>query len=281
MQGQGYNGKRRASRRAAAGTVAFMMVVALIMPTTFVVGPRQQGCRGTARVVRRAGDRAAYIAIVQVNVTNGMEPDFLYATLENARYSCKERSNLRFDVLESQEERGRFALVEMYRDEGGPIAHKETEHYLTWRQQVADWMASPREATQWDVVFPEDPSTLEPDVIMLERDPPVYLDVNHIMAEIIPGQEEEFIEVTKRYIKAARDGGQGAGFIRMDLLRSVEEPSKFLIIEVFRSKDQATKNRRGDNHARWNGQVGKMMAETRSFSRWVNQFPSIPAGWQQ
>jgi len=259
--------------------VALAMVMTLLVPATFVFGPRQQNCRAAATVARRAGDRSAYIAIVQVNVTRGMEPEFLGATLQNARYSCKEKSNLRFDVLESQEERGRFALVEMYRDEGGPVAHKEMDHYLTWRREVADWMASPREATHWDVVLPEDPSTLEPDVIMLERDPPVYFDVNHIMADIIPGQEEAFIDVTKRYNKMAYDAQAGTGFLRMDLLRSIEEPSKFLIIEAFRSKEQAINYRRCDNHARWNVEVANMMVEPRSFYRWVNQFPSLAAGW--
>ena len=33
-------------------------------------------------------------------------------------------------------------------------AHKQTAHYLTWRETVADWMAKPREGVGHRVVRP-------------------------------------------------------------------------------------------------------------------------------
>lgn len=45
-------------------------------------------------------------------------------------------------------------LVEEYRDADGAAAHKQTAHYATWRDTVADMMAEPRESTKFHAVFP-------------------------------------------------------------------------------------------------------------------------------
>ena len=49
----------------------------------------------------------------------------------------------------------RFLLVEIYRAPEAQAAHRETEHYKTWRDTVADMMAEPRVATKYASVFPE------------------------------------------------------------------------------------------------------------------------------
>ena len=33
-------------------------------------------------------------------------------------------------------------------------AHKETAHYLEWRDAVAPWMAEPRSADKYEMLFP-------------------------------------------------------------------------------------------------------------------------------
>ena len=35
-----------------------------------------------------------------------------------------------------------------------PAAHKETAHYLKWRETVADMMAEPRQARKFSNIFP-------------------------------------------------------------------------------------------------------------------------------
>ena len=32
--------------------------------------------------------------------------------------------------------------------------HKQTPHYLTWRETVADWMAEPRQGVPYHVIAP-------------------------------------------------------------------------------------------------------------------------------
>jgi len=81
---------------------------------------------------------------------------FIAATEKNHTASVKEAGNLRFDILQSREDPTRFMLYEAYVSDDAAKAHKQTAHYLTWRKQVADWMAQPRRGVAHDVLFPRD-----------------------------------------------------------------------------------------------------------------------------
>lgn len=92
---------------------------------------------------------------VQVRVLPGREDDFRQATLANARASLLEPGVARFDVVESVDDPTRFVLVEAYRDDAAPAAHKETAHYKAWREAVEPWMAEPRTSVRHREVHPE------------------------------------------------------------------------------------------------------------------------------
>ena len=100
------------------------------------------------------------LVIVQVYVHT--KPDaveaFRVATLDNARHSVKEPGVARFDVIQSVEDPTRFVLVEVYRSPAAPAAHKETAHYLRWRDAVAELMAEPRSSARYVNVFPAAPA---------------------------------------------------------------------------------------------------------------------------
>ena len=81
---------------------------------------------------------------------------FREATLANARESVKEPGIARFDVVQDTEDRTRFVLVEAYRTAEAPAAHKETAHYLKWRDTVAPMMAEPRTSRKFTNCFPDD-----------------------------------------------------------------------------------------------------------------------------
>lgn len=81
---------------------------------------------------------------------------FRDATLANARASVKEAGVARFDVIEDREDPARFVLCEVYRSAEAPAAHKETAHYLTWRDTVAPMMAEPRTSRRYLNLHPDD-----------------------------------------------------------------------------------------------------------------------------
>ena len=64
----------------------------------------------------------------------------------------KKPENLRFDVLQDPENPTHFLLYEAYKSQTGVDAHKKTDHYLTWRETVAPWMAKPRQGIPYNVI---------------------------------------------------------------------------------------------------------------------------------
>ncbi|MGS0688619.1 putative quinol monooxygenase [Nakamurella sp. GG22] len=92
---------------------------------------------------------------VHVHVQPDRVGDFLAASLINARASLTEEGVLRFDVLQDQADPSHVVLNEVYTGPDAAAAHKETAHYATWRDSVADMMAVPRESTKFETVFPD------------------------------------------------------------------------------------------------------------------------------
>jgi len=95
------------------------------------------------------------VVCVHVHVVPEHRDDFIQATLENARNTVQEPGNLRFDVIQQLDDPNRFILYEVYRDEDGAAAHKQTAHYARWRENVAPWMAEPRQGIKHHALFPK------------------------------------------------------------------------------------------------------------------------------
>ena len=96
------------------------------------------------------------IVHVHVHVKPESIEAFKTATLANARESVKEPGVARFDIMQQQDDSTRFVLIEAYRTPEAPAAHKETKHYLAWRNTVAPMMAEPRTSVKFSNLFPED-----------------------------------------------------------------------------------------------------------------------------
>jgi quinol monooxygenase YgiN len=96
-----------------------------------------------------------FVVHVHVHVKPEFIDAFRDATLENASKSVREPGVARFDVVQQLDDPTRFVLVEVYRTPEDPARHKETTHYQTWRDTVAEMMATPRTSTKYDAVFPD------------------------------------------------------------------------------------------------------------------------------
>lgn len=97
-----------------------------------------------------------HIVLVTVHVKPGSVDAFREATLDNAQNSLQEPGVVRFDVLQQQDDPNKFVLIEIYKTPDDPARHKETAHYLRWRETVAEMMAEPRQGVVYGNVFPFD-----------------------------------------------------------------------------------------------------------------------------
>lgn len=124
--------------------------------------PRRHGCadpgsksgRGRAWAGVGGENRRMLIVHVTVQVVPERVEEFLDASRANATASLTEPGVLRFDVVQDLADPAHVVLVEVYVDDAAAAAHKETAHYATWRDTVADMMAVPRSSAKFRAVFP-------------------------------------------------------------------------------------------------------------------------------
>ena len=81
---------------------------------------------------------------------------FKEVTIENARNSVKEPGIARFDFVQQADDPTRFTLVEVYRTADDPAKHRETAHYLAWKERAEPLLAEPRTRVFYSNVFPAD-----------------------------------------------------------------------------------------------------------------------------
>ncbi len=96
------------------------------------------------------------IAHIHIRVKPEFIEEFKKATTENARSSVKEPGIARFDFMQQADDPTRFTLVEVYRNQEATVSHKETAHYLAWREKAEPLMAEPRTRVIYSNLFPPD-----------------------------------------------------------------------------------------------------------------------------
>lgn len=95
-----------------------------------------------------------YVTIVYVSVKPTKIEAFKEACRLNHENSILEPGNVRFDILQSADDPSKFVFYEAYKTRQDAVAHKETAHYLAWRDIVTDWMAEPRKGISYQGLYP-------------------------------------------------------------------------------------------------------------------------------
>ncbi|WP_300455447.1 antibiotic biosynthesis monooxygenase [Accumulibacter sp.] len=95
-----------------------------------------------------------HVTLVHVRVRAQDVDAFIAATRANHEASVDEPGNRRFDVLQALDDPTRFILYEAYASAADAAAHKETTHYLAWREAVAGMMAEPRRGEPMNGLLP-------------------------------------------------------------------------------------------------------------------------------
>lgn len=76
--------------------------------------------------------------MIRVHVFIGVKEEYVVqfkeATIENARNSYEESGVVRFEVLQQQDEPGKFVLEEIYLSSDDQLKHRATEHYKKWKE---------------------------------------------------------------------------------------------------------------------------------------------------
>ena len=97
-----------------------------------------------------------HIVLVHIHVKPEKLEEFIAATIENARNSILEAGVVRFDFLQQSDDPTQFTLVEVYQRPEDQLSHRETKHYLIWRDTATEMMAEPRIGIKYKNILPHD-----------------------------------------------------------------------------------------------------------------------------
>jgi quinol monooxygenase YgiN len=97
----------------------------------------------------------------------------------------------------------------------------------------------------------------------------------HVHVKVKAEYVDAFQEAT---IENARNSVQEPGVARFDVIQHLDEPTRFILIEVYRTQDDPAKHKETAHYAQWRDTVAEMMAEPRHAVKFSNVFPD-DEGW--
>ena len=84
----------------------------------------------------------------------------------------------------------------------------------------------------------------------------------------------EFVEAFKQAsIENASNSVQEAGVARFDVIQQTDDPTRFILVEVYKSAEAPAAHKETAHYTRWRDTVAEMMAEPRQGIKYGNVFP--------
>lgn len=99
--------------------------------------------------------------------------------------------------------------------------------------------------------------------------------VIHVHVHVRPEYVEAFKQAT---MENAAQSIKEPGIARFDVVQQNDDPTWFVLVEVYRSVDAPAKHKETAHYRRWANDVMEMMLEPRSSAKYTNIFPD-DAGW--
>jgi autoinducer 2-degrading protein len=97
----------------------------------------------------------------------------------------------------------------------------------------------------------------------------------HVQVHVKPDAVEAFRVAS---VENARASQKEPGIARFDVVQSTEDPTRFVLVEVYRSPGAPAAHKETAHYQRWRDAVAGLMAEPRTNVRYVNVAPD-DAGW--
>jgi quinol monooxygenase YgiN len=79
-------------------------------------------------------------------------------------------------------------------------------------------------------------------------------------------------------IENARNSVREAGIARFDVVQQADDPTRFVLVEVYRTAEAPARHKETAHYAKWRDTVAGMMAEPRSAVKYGNVWPEED-GW--
>jgi quinol monooxygenase YgiN len=93
----------------------------------------------------------------------------------------------------------------------------------------------------------------------------------HVKSEMV----EAFKEAT---LENARNSVQEPGIARFDVIQQRDDPTRFVLVEVYKTEADPARHKETAHYAKWRDTVAEMMAEPRTSVKYGDVFPQ-DEGW--
>jgi autoinducer 2-degrading protein len=99
----------------------------------------------------------------------------------------------------------------------------------------------------------------------------------HVFVHVKPDTVDAFTAAT---LENAQNSIREPGVVRFDVVRQEDDPTRFLLIEIYRTPADPARHKETAHYATWRDTVESMMAESRRSVRYEALFPA-PAAWER
>jgi (4S)-4-hydroxy-5-phosphonooxypentane-2,3-dione isomerase len=90
----------------------------------------------------------------------------------------------------------------------------------------------------------------------------------------------EFVEAFKQAsIENASNSVKEPGIARFDVIQQADDPSKFILVEIYKTLEAQAAHKETAHYAKWRDFVAEMMAEPRQGIKYTNIYPTDES-WQ-
>jgi quinol monooxygenase YgiN len=97
----------------------------------------------------------------------------------------------------------------------------------------------------------------------------------HVHVHVKPEQVEAFRAAS---LENGRNSVKEPGVARFDVIQQQDDPTRFVLVEVYRTPDDPARHKETAHYQKWRDTVAEMMAEPRSSIKYANVFPD-ETGW--
>jgi len=98
----------------------------------------------------------------------------------------------------------------------------------------------------------------------------------HVFIHVQKEYVEDFKQAT---VENARQSLEEPGIAGFDIIQQQDDPTRFVLAEVYRSYEDPPKHKETEHYQRWRDQVAHMMTEPRSSIKYFNIHPD-DEGWE-
>ena len=94
--------------------------------------------------------------------------------------------------------------------------------------------------------------------------------VVHVHVHVKPEHVEAFRQAT---LDNARHSVQEPGIARFDVVQQADDPTRFVLVEAYRTAEAPAAHKATAHYATWRDAVADLMAEPRTSVKYANAFP--------